>query len=62
PTLLAMMEAVDFRYVFVGIETPDKDLLVRTRKRQNTRGSIRPVGWAVAVPPPGPHGALTVGP
>ncbi|MBI3105607.1 MAG: DUF4070 domain-containing protein [Candidatus Rokubacteria bacterium] len=40
PTLLAMMEAVDFRYVFVGIETPDKDLLVRTRKRQNTRGSI----------------------
>ena len=40
PTLLAMMEAVDFRYVFVGIETPDKDLLVRTRKRQNTRGSM----------------------
>lgn len=40
PKLLAMMEAVDFRYVFVGIETPDKDLLIRTQKKQNTRGSI----------------------
>ncbi|MBI2087567.1 MAG: B12-binding domain-containing radical SAM protein [Deltaproteobacteria bacterium] len=40
PKLLAMMEAVDFRYVFVGIETPDKDLLVRTQKKQNTRHPI----------------------
>ncbi len=37
PRLLAMMGAVDFRYVFVGIETPDKDLLVLTQKKQNTR-------------------------
>jgi len=36
PKLLGMMEAVDFRYVFVGIETPDKELLIRTQKRQNT--------------------------
>jgi radical SAM superfamily enzyme YgiQ (UPF0313 family) len=40
PRLLAMMEAVDFRYVFVGIETPDKDLLVRAQKKQNTRHPI----------------------
>ena len=40
PRLLAMMEAVDFRYVFVGIETPDHDLLVQTQKRQNTRHPI----------------------
>jgi len=40
PKLLAMMEAVDFRYVFVGIETPDKDLLVLTQKKQNTRHPI----------------------
>jgi len=36
PKLLAMMEVVDFRYVFVGIETPDKELLRRTQKKQNT--------------------------
>ena len=36
PKLLGMMEAVDFRYVFVGIETPDKELLIRTQKKQNT--------------------------
>jgi radical SAM superfamily enzyme YgiQ (UPF0313 family) len=40
PKLLAMMESVDFRYVFVGIETPDKELLVRTQKKQNTRNPI----------------------
>jgi radical SAM superfamily enzyme YgiQ (UPF0313 family) len=40
PKLLAMMEAVDFRYVFVGIETADKELLVRTQKKQNTRNPI----------------------
>src|SRR3989449_11455252 len=39
--LLGMMEAVDFRYVFVGIETtPDKELLIRTQKKQNTRHPI----------------------
>jgi len=40
PKLLAMMEAVDFRYVFVGIETPEEDLLVRTQKKQNIHRSI----------------------
>lgn len=40
PRLLAMMEAVDFRYVFVGFETPEKDLLVLTQKKQNLRHSI----------------------
>ena len=40
PRLLAMMEAVDFRYVFVGFETPDKDLLVVTQKKQNLRHPI----------------------
>ena len=44
PKLLAMMEAVDFRYVFVGIETPDKDLLLRTQKKQNIR---HPIGDSV---------------
>src|SRR2546426_125482 len=38
--LLGMMEAVDFRYVFVGVETPDKELLIRTQKKQNTRHPI----------------------
>jgi radical SAM superfamily enzyme YgiQ (UPF0313 family) len=37
PKLLGMMEAVDFRYVFVGIETPDTELLIRAQKKQNTR-------------------------
>lgn len=36
PKLLGMMEAVDFRYVFVGIETPEKDLLIHTQKKVNT--------------------------
>jgi len=40
PTLLGLMEAVDFRYVFVGIETPDKDLLIQTQKKVNTRHPI----------------------
>jgi radical SAM superfamily enzyme YgiQ (UPF0313 family) len=34
------MEAVDFRYLFIGIETSDKDLLVRAQKKQNTRNLI----------------------
>jgi len=38
--LLEMMEAVDFRYVFVGIETPDKELLIRTQKKQNIRHPV----------------------
>ena len=40
PKLLAMMEAVDFRYLFVGIETADKELLIRTQKKQNLRNPV----------------------
>jgi radical SAM superfamily enzyme YgiQ (UPF0313 family) len=40
PKLVDMMEAVDFRWLFIGIETPDKELLVRTQKKQNTRSPI----------------------
>jgi len=40
PALLALMEAVDFRYVFVGIETPDTTLLLQTQKKVNTRHPI----------------------
>jgi radical SAM superfamily enzyme YgiQ (UPF0313 family) len=38
--LIDMMEAVDFRWLFIGIETPDKELLARTQKKQNTRSPI----------------------
>ena len=40
PKLLAAMEAVDFRYVFVGIETPSPELLALTQKKQNLRHPI----------------------
>lgn len=33
--LLRMMQDVDFRYVFMGIETPDPELLMATQKSQN---------------------------
>jgi radical SAM superfamily enzyme YgiQ (UPF0313 family) len=33
--LLRMMQAVDFRYVFVGIETPDDEVLKHAQKTQN---------------------------
>lgn len=43
--LLDLMRRADFRFVFVGIETPDPELLRQTQKRQNTlaplTGSIR---------------------
>jgi radical SAM superfamily enzyme YgiQ (UPF0313 family) len=35
--LLALMQAADFRNVFVGIETPDAALLAATQKKQNIR-------------------------
>ena len=38
--LLQMMKDVDFRYVFVGIETPDDEILKSTNKRQNVNKSI----------------------
>src|SRR5690606_9483875 len=38
--LLELMEQANFRYVSMGIETPDPDLLLMTQKTQNT---MRPV-------------------
>jgi radical SAM superfamily enzyme YgiQ (UPF0313 family) len=38
--LLALMEAVDFRFVFVGIETPDERVLAMTQKKQNLRHPV----------------------
>ncbi|HSA59158.1 MAG TPA: B12-binding domain-containing radical SAM protein [bacterium] len=38
--LLEMMRDVDFRYVFIGIETPDDELLKLTQKKQNCRVSV----------------------
>ncbi len=38
--LLDMMRRVDFRYVFMGIESPDPDLLATTQKRMN---SLKPI-------------------
>jgi len=42
--LLQMMRDVDFRYVFVGIETPENEVLELTQKRQNMN---RPIHEAV---------------
>jgi radical SAM superfamily enzyme YgiQ (UPF0313 family) len=38
--LMQQMKDVDFRYVFMGIETPDPELLLQTQKSQNT---VRPI-------------------
>jgi len=38
--LLDLMRAAEFRYVFVGIETPDPELLLKTQKSQNTMKPI----------------------
>jgi radical SAM superfamily enzyme YgiQ (UPF0313 family) len=38
--LLAMMQKVDFRFVFMGIETPDAELLALTQKKMN---SMKPI-------------------
>jgi radical SAM superfamily enzyme YgiQ (UPF0313 family) len=38
--LLELMQAADFRFVFMGIETPDHDVLMQTQKSQNTMHSI----------------------
>lgn len=40
PALLTMMRDANFFTVFVGIESPDPDILVATRKKQNTRRDI----------------------
>ena len=38
--LLQLMREVDFRYVFVGIESPDEDVLAEAHKVQNKRVSV----------------------
>ena len=38
--LMQMMKDVDFRYVFIGIETPDDEILKLTNKKQNMKKSI----------------------
>lgn len=38
--LLRLLREANFQNIFVGIETPDEDTLVATRKKQNTRRSI----------------------
>ena len=40
--LLAMMQAVDFRFVFMGIETPDPRLLAAMQKPQNVTRPMSP--------------------
>lgn len=39
--LLKLMQDVDFRYVFMGIETPDPELLMATQKSQNAIHSMQ---------------------
>lgn len=39
--LLKMMQDCDFRFVFIGIETPDDDLLMEMGKRQNVNKPIK---------------------
>jgi len=39
-TLMQMMKDVDFRFVFIGIETPSAEVLKAINKRQNMRKSI----------------------
>jgi radical SAM superfamily enzyme YgiQ (UPF0313 family) len=40
PDLLMLMNRANFVGVFVGIESPDTDTLIATRKKQNTRRNI----------------------
>jgi len=39
--LLQLMKDADFRYVFLGIETPDNDTLALKNKSQNVNKSIK---------------------
>ena len=38
--LLQLMQDVDFRYIFMGIETPEKEALIATNKRANVNRQI----------------------
>jgi len=40
PELLRLMREVDFRHVFVGIESPDETALIEAQKLQNRRVSV----------------------
>jgi radical SAM superfamily enzyme YgiQ (UPF0313 family) len=40
PELLSLLRAANFFAVFVGIESPDPETLIMTRKKQNTRRDI----------------------
>lgn len=40
PELLALMREADVRFVFCGIETPDREVLLQIHKEVNTRGPI----------------------
>lgn len=40
PELLGLLRECDFRFLFVGVETPDPDLLKRARKLQNTLAPV----------------------
>lgn len=40
PELLRLMQESDFRYVFVGIESPDEEVLAQTQKKQNQRVAV----------------------
>ncbi len=39
--LMKMMQALDFRYLFIGIETPEDEVLRQTQKKQNCKVSIK---------------------
>ncbi len=39
--LMRLMQDCGFFYVFVGIESPDEETLIATRKRQNTKRSLK---------------------
>jgi radical SAM superfamily enzyme YgiQ (UPF0313 family) len=38
--LLRQLRAADFRFIFMGIESPDPEILLQTQKSQNTMGDI----------------------
>lgn len=38
--LLRQMRAAEFRFIFMGIESPDPEILLQTQKSQNTMGDI----------------------
>jgi hypothetical protein len=39
--LMKMMQDLDFRYLFIGIETPEDEILRQTQKKQNCKVSIK---------------------